>query len=112
MLASGQNWVSLKQKISIRFLQNCYVIILGTLFKTVAQDVILIGTALKNVNTDELALVIEKVVLDLNKYDLLQLTKTFNLHNNNLGSKSKRHLKKIIEDTMKESWWWWPIRGY
>ena len=46
---------------------------------------------------------IEKVVLDLNKYDLLQLTKTFNLHNNNLGSKGKRHLKKIIEDTMKES---------
>ena len=87
----------LKTEKSIRCLQNCYVIILGTLFETVNQDVILIETAVKNVNIDGLALVIEKVVCDLNEYDLLQLTKTFNLLNNNLGNKGKRHLKKIIE---------------
>ena len=34
---------------------------------------------------------------DLNEYDLLQLTKTFNLYNNNLASKGKSYLKKIIE---------------
>ena len=65
--------------------------ILGTLFETVNQDVILIETAVKNINIDGLALVIEKVVCDLNEYDLLQLTKTFNLLNNNLGNKGKRH---------------------
>ena len=34
---------------------------------------------------------------DLNEYDLLQLTKTFNLYNNNLASKGKSYLKKIVE---------------
>ena len=34
--------------------------ILGTLFETVNQDVILIETAVKNINIDGLALVIEK----------------------------------------------------
>ena len=87
----------LKIEKSIRCLQNCYVMILVTLFETVDQDVILVETSVKNVNIDELALVIEKVVCDLNEYDLLQLTKTFNLLSNNLENKGKRHLKKIIE---------------
>ena len=39
---------------------------------------------------------------DLNKYNLLQLTKTFNLYNNNLGSKGKRYLKKTIEKYYEE----------
>ena len=50
----------LKIEKSIRCLQNCYVMILVTLFETVDQDVILVETSVKNVNIDELALVIEK----------------------------------------------------
>ena len=40
---------------------------------------------------------IQSTVCNLNECDLLQVTKTFNLHNNNLASKDKRYLKKIIE---------------
>ena len=31
------------------------------------------------------------------EYDLLRLTKTINLYNDNLESKGKRYLKKIVE---------------
>ena len=59
-------------------------------------------TAVKNVNTDELALAMDKVVCDLNESSLLQLTKTFNLYNDNLTSTGKRYLKKTIEKYYEE----------
>ena len=67
----------------IRGLRNFFVIILETLSETVDLAFILIMTAVTNVNIDELALGKDKVVYDLSKYDLLQLTKTFNLCNDN-----------------------------
>ena len=54
-------------------------------------------TAVKNVSIVDLALVINKIVCDLNVYNLLKLTKAFKLYNDNLASKGKRYIKKIIE---------------
>ena len=76
----------------IRFLQNCCVIILGTFFETVDLATILIMTAVNNVNINKLVLAIDKVVSDLNEYNLLQLISynfvTFNLFNDNLQVKA------------------------
>ena len=54
-------------------------------------------TAVENVSIVDLALVINKIVCDLNVYNLLKLTKAFKLYNDNLASKGKRYIKKIIE---------------
>ena len=81
----------------IRCLRNCYIVILGTFSEIVDSAISLIMTDVKNVNIDELALAIDKVVCSLNEYDLQQLTKKLSLYNNNLASKGKRYLKKTIE---------------
>ena len=67
------------------------------LFETVYLSINLTMTAVKNVNIDEFALAIAKVLFDLNEYDLLQLTKRFNLYNDNLASKGKKYLRKMFE---------------
>lgn len=87
----------LKSEELTRWLRNFYIITLRTLFKTVDSAIILIMTAVKNVSIVDLALVINKIVCDLNVYNLLKLTKAFKLYNDNLASKGKRYIKKIIE---------------
>ena len=54
-------------------------------------------TAVKNVNIADFELAINKIMFDLNVYNSLKLTKAFNLYNDNLASKGKRYIKKIIE---------------
>ena len=60
-------------------------------------------TVVKNVNIADFELAINKIMCDLNVYNSLKLTKAFNLYNDNLASKGKGYIKKILRDLIENS---------
>ena len=98
-LSHLDSFIFLNQKILIRRLRNCYLMILGTFFKTVDSAIILTMLAVKHWWT---CISHPQGSLYLNEWNLLQLTKTFSLCNNNLASKGKRYSKKLLRNIMKD----------